>query len=129
MLLLERRRGGSPSGRSAFRFGGNISRHFILPAILFLLDEEPRHGYALMQRPSELGITDAGVSPATAYRILSRLEEEGLAVHEHADDGQGPTRKVYSLTDTGREALADWRSHIQRTRELLDRFTRWSAHG
>ncbi len=124
---------GSPSGRSACRCGGNIPRHLILPniprhlilpAILFLLDEEPRHGYALLQRLSELGIADAGVSPATVYRVLSRLEEEGLAVHEHADDGQGPTRKVYSLTDAGREALADWRSHIQRTRELLDWITR-----
>jgi len=89
---------------------------------LLLLDEEPRHGYALFQRLTELGITDVGMSPATVYRVLSKLEEEGLAVHEHADDGQGPTRKVYTLTAEGREALAGWRSHIERTRGLLDWF-------
>jgi len=93
-----------------------------MPAIMLLLDREPSHGYSLLRRLSELGIADAALSQATVYRILSRLEEEGLAVHEHADDGQGPTRKVYSLTDEGRKALAEWRSHIERTRRILDWF-------
>ncbi len=97
-----------------------------MPAILLLLDEKPTHGYALLQDLSELGIVDAGTSPATVYRILSKLEEEGLAVHEHDDDGQGPTRKVYSLTEEGRKTLAEWNSHIETTRELLNWFARKS---
>ncbi len=109
--------------------GGNIPHHFILPAILLLLDQEPSHGYSLLRKLSDLGIAESGMSPATVYRILSRLEGEGLAVHEHADDGQGPTRKVYSLTDEGREALAEWRSHIERTRKLLDWFTAGGSRG
>jgi len=116
--------GAGADARGACRCGGNIPRHLVLPAILMLLDEEPSHGYSLLRKLSDLGIAEAGMSPATVYRILSRLEEEGLAVHEHADDGQGPTRKVYSLTAEGREALAEWRAHIERTRELLDRFTK-----
>lgn len=116
-------------GQAACHCSGNLPRHFVLPAILLLLDEEPSHGYALFHKLSDLGITDPGVSPATVYRVLSRLEEEGLAVHEHADDGQGPTRKVYSLTAEGREALAEWREHIERTRGLLDWFTKGGPRG
>ncbi|NPV58390.1 MAG: PadR family transcriptional regulator [Actinobacteria bacterium] len=115
--------GSTGAVRGTCHCGGNIPRHFVLPAVLFLLDREPSHGYSLLRKLSDLGIADPGMSPATVYRILSRLEEEGLAFHEHADDGQGPTRKVYSLTDEGRKALAEWRSHIERTRELLDWFT------
>jgi DNA-binding PadR family transcriptional regulator len=115
---------GGAGSRAACHCGGNIPRHFILPAILLLLDEEPSHGYSLFHKLSGLGITDAAMSPATVYRVLSKLEEEGLAVHEHADDGQGPTRKVYMLTDEGREALAGWRSHIEETRGLLDWFAK-----
>ena len=114
--------GSADAAHGACRCGGNLSRHLVMPAIMLLLDREPSHGYSLLRRLSELGIADAALSQATVYRILSRLEEEGLAVHEHADDGQGPTRKVYSLTDEGRKALAEWRSHIERTRRILDWF-------
>ena len=102
--------------------GGKIPRHFILPAVLLLLDREPSHGYALFHRLSELGITESGMSPAAVYRVLSRLEEEGLATHENSDEGQGPTRKVYALTEEGGKALAEWRVHIERMRGLLDWF-------
>lgn len=121
--------GAAAGGRAACHCRGNIPRHFMFPAILLLLDEEPSHGYSLLHKLFELGITDASMSPATVYRILSRMEDEGLTVHEHADDGQGPTRKVYSLTDEGREALAEWRSHIERTRKLLDWFTVGGSRG
>ncbi len=109
-------------GQATCPCGGEIPRHFALPAVLLLLNEEPSHGYALFQKLSELGITESRTSPATVYRVLSKLEEEGLAVHAHSDDGQGPTRKVYTLTGEGKKALADWRSHIAKTRELLDWF-------
>lgn len=116
------------SGETCF-CGGKIPRHFTLPAVLLLLDKEPSHGYALFQRLSELGITESGMSPATVYRVLSRLEEDGLATHEYSDDGQGPTRKVYALNEEGRKALAEWRVHIERVRGLLDWFVDEASDG
>jgi DNA-binding PadR family transcriptional regulator len=104
----------------ACRCGGNLPRHLVLPAILHLLEEEPSHGYALQQKLSRLGILDSGASPATIYRVLSRLEEGGLAEHDHSDEGQGPTRKVYRLTEEGRAVLQVWRSHLRKTRDLLN---------
>jgi len=109
-------------GRAICHHGGNIPRHFILPATLLLLDEEPTHGYSLFRKLSELGVIDSEMSPATVYRVLSKLEHEGLAVHKHVDGGQGPTRKVYSLTDEGRSALTAWASRIEKTKGFLDWF-------
>ncbi len=86
------------------------------------LSEGPAHGYAIYQKLLELGICESGTGPAPIYRTLSRLEEEGLAVHEHSDGGQGPTRKVYSLTGEGMRALEGWRSHVEETRRFLDWF-------
>ncbi len=113
----------------ACRCGGNLPRHLILPAILHLLDEEPSHGYALHQKLSGLGILDSRMRPAIIYRVLSRLEDAGLAEHDHSDEGQGPTRKVYRLTDEGRAALQEWRSHIRKTMDILDRLSRGEADG
>ncbi len=113
----------SSTGEKAFcSCVGNIPKHFILPAILVLLDEEPTHGYSLVGKLSDLGIISSEMSPASVYRILSKLEEDGLAVHKHVDDGQGPTRKVYMLTDEGKRAISDWREQIKHTRRILDWF-------
>ncbi|MFW6113621.1 MAG: PadR family transcriptional regulator [Actinomycetota bacterium] len=110
--------------RASCHCGGHIPKPFVLPAILLLLDEEPSHGYSLLRTLHELEMSNGDMSPATVYRILSRLEEKGLAVHDHVDEGQGPTRKVYMLTDEGRAALAEWGKQIEKTRDLLEWFAR-----
>ncbi|MDT0301557.1 PadR family transcriptional regulator [Streptomonospora wellingtoniae] len=68
--------------------------------LLKLLDESPRHGYEIISllRDRFLGVYSP--SPGTIYPRLSRLEEEGLVTHEEVDG-----RKVYRLTDKGREEL------------------------
>ncbi|GAB3457213.1 hypothetical protein GCM10027570_39560 [Streptomonospora sediminis] len=68
--------------------------------LLKLLDESPRHGYEIISllRDRFLGVYSP--SPGTIYPRLARLEEEGLVTHEEVDG-----RKVYRLTDRGREEL------------------------
>ncbi|GLU46710.1 PadR family transcriptional regulator [Nocardiopsis ansamitocini] len=68
--------------------------------LLKLLDESPKHGYEIISllRDRFLGVYSP--SPGTIYPRLARLEEEGLVTHEEVNG-----RKVYSLTDKGREEL------------------------
>ncbi|MFV2198898.1 helix-turn-helix transcriptional regulator [Nocardiopsis sp. LOL_012] len=68
--------------------------------LLKLLDESPRHGYEIISllRDRFLGVYSP--SPGTIYPRLARLEEEGLVAH--TEEGG---RKVYRLTDKGREEL------------------------
>ncbi len=54
-------------------------------------------------------------SPGTIYPRLARLEEEGLVTHDEADG-----RKVYRITDKGREEL---RSRSDDLSELEDEIT------
>lgn len=42
------------------------------------------------------------------YRTLSKLEENGLAEKEIVHQEDRPDRKVYQITDTGREELNSW---------------------
>lgn len=85
-----------PRGR-----GRQARRGDIRTAALLLLAEEPRNGYAIMQ---ELEQRSNGVwrpSPGSVYPALSQLEDEGLIRSEEQDG-----RKVFALTDTGREQVA-----------------------
>ena len=102
--------------------GGNLHRPFIFPAVLLLLSEEPGHGYSLSRKLIELGLLEDETNLAPIYRVLTRLEDEGLAEHEHVGKGQGPARKVYHLTESGTEALASWSDRLAWIKELIDWF-------
>ncbi|OEV05831.1 PadR family transcriptional regulator [Streptomyces oceani] len=69
--------------------------------LLKLLKEAPRHGYEVIRLLEERFQGLYAPSAGTVYPRLAKLEEEGLVTH--ATEGG---RKVYSITDRGREELA-----------------------
>jgi DNA-binding PadR family transcriptional regulator len=68
--------------------------------LLKLLDEAPRHGYEVIRLLRDRFLGVYAPSPGTIYPRLARLEEEGLVTHDETDG-----RKVYRITDRGREEL------------------------
>lgn len=68
---------------------------------LLLALNEPGHGYAVMERARGLSHGRVRLGPGTLYTLLGRFEKEGLIALERMED----TRKVYRLTDGGREIL------------------------
>jgi len=91
------------------------------PALLLLLRERPAHGYELLEALPEL-VPGQRVDMGNLYRALRRLEEEGLVRSEWDADAPGPARRVYELTDAGRELLAQWVDALARARDRIDRF-------
>jgi DNA-binding PadR family transcriptional regulator len=63
-----------------------------------LLDEEPMHGYQLMQAIADRSGGRWTPSPGAIYPTINQLEDEGL-VTVTAEAG----RKLVTLTDAGRE--------------------------
>ena len=70
--------------------------------LLRLLDEEPRHGYEVIRLLRDQFMGVYAPSPGTIYPRLARLEEEGLVTHDEMDG-----RKVYRITEAGRQELRD----------------------
>ncbi|MDL4771921.1 PadR family transcriptional regulator [Actinomadura xylanilytica] len=68
--------------------------------LLKLLEESPRHGYEVIRLLQDRFLGVYSPSPGTIYPRLARLESEGLVSHEVIKG-----KKVYSLTDKGREEL------------------------
>jgi DNA-binding PadR family transcriptional regulator len=69
--------------------------------LLKLLEESPRHGYDVIRLLEDRFMGLYAPSPGTIYPRLQRLEAEGL-VTRSPEGG----RKVYQITDAGREELA-----------------------
>ena len=83
--------------------------------LLKLLDEAPRHGYEVIRLLQDRFLGVYSPSPGTIYPRLARLEEDGLVTHEEVDG-----KKVYSITDKGREEI---RNRFSDLTDLEDELT------
>jgi DNA-binding PadR family transcriptional regulator len=88
--------------------------------ILKLLQDKPRHGYEVMKELEERMHGCYSPSPGTVYPTLQWLEDEGLVA---AKDVNG--KKVYEITDAGRQFLAEHRDVVEeifaRVEEAVER--------
>jgi DNA-binding PadR family transcriptional regulator len=76
-------------------------------AILALLFQQPMYGYELGKRLPPALQVDRDIKPGQIANTLVRMEEAGWIEHR-MEEGDGPDRKVYNLTEAGREELRAW---------------------
>ncbi len=79
-------------------------------AVLGLLAEQPRHGWAVVRELALDG--DLGriwsLSRPLAYRAMDGLEAQRLARSTRSEPGRGPRRTIYAPTASGWRALDQW---------------------
>ncbi len=84
--------------------------------LLSVLESGPAHGYAIIEALRQRSGGTFDLPEGTIYPALHRLESDGLLRSDWSDES-GRRRRVYQLTNTGREALAhrrdEWRSFSQ----------------
>ena len=74
--------------------------------ILAVLQESPRHGYAIA-REIERRCADAlQVGEGALYPALRALERDGMVKSAWETQPSGPARRIYTLTDAGHAKLA-----------------------
>lgn len=73
--------------------------------LLAVVENEPAHGYAVIQRLRDKSLGAFDLPEGTVYPALRRLEQQGL-LSSKWDSASGRKRRVYRLTRTGRKALA-----------------------
>ena len=77
--------------------------------ILYCL-QTPQHGYGISQQVRKMTGGDVVISAGTMYGTLSKMEQDGLI----AFYGEEEKRKLYRLTELGREVLAAEIRRIER---------------
>ena len=85
--------------------------------ILLCLAKGANHGYGIMQMTKQLSGGDVTIGSGTMYGATSNMMKKGW-IHEIMCDGDGvERRRLYQLTDSGREAL---RAEIARLERMLE---------
>jgi PadR family transcriptional regulator, regulatory protein PadR len=94
-------------------FGGwvaQLRKGFVELLVLLVLEPGERYGYSIVAALRELGDVVSG--EATVYLVLKRLETNGSLSSRWVDEGGGPPRKYYAITESGRQfltrGLAEW---------------------
>ncbi len=90
------------------------------PVILSLLaNGKPQYGYEIMEEANKTALTDSAIDAAVVYRTLHTLEAAGCVVSQWQPGAGGPHRRMYEITDAGREHLRDWLAVLDRHAKTL----------
>lgn len=92
------------------------------PSILLALLDGESYGYELSQRIAEYGFLRGDVPPGMIYRHLRQMEDDRLVVSRWEAEGSGPARRLYSVTQEGREVLDAWIGYMERQARVLRDF-------
>ncbi len=79
-------------------------------ALLGLLCRQPRYGYEIHQQladPTGLGLI-WHLKQSQVYALLAKLEQQGYVDQTLQPQDARPPRKVFTLTEIGRQAFLDW---------------------
>ena len=86
---------------------------------LLRMAEKPMHGWELIGLLRDASVeADASV----VYRTLRSMEGDELVRSTWEDSPTGPRRRVYVITDRGRESLRVLVDEVRDARTMLDRF-------
>ena len=72
--------------------------------ILLVLNGKPLYASDIIQSLKEAKMI---VVEGTLYPLLTRLKNDGLLAYRWEESTQGPPRKYYELTDSGRKFLGE----------------------
>jgi PadR family transcriptional regulator AphA len=94
------------------------SRHFILG----LLAQQPMTGYDIKRVLKRLSWLVGSLSFGSLYPALHALKEDGLVTVDVDAQEDRPSRKIYSLTQSGRQALEEWVNQPTRSNPSMKAF-------
>lgn len=81
--------------------------HLAYIALGVVAERQPCSGYTVMKDFQSSSSTYFSGSAGAIYPLMRRLEEDGLTKVERTKAGSR-TRRMYTITEKGREALEDW---------------------
>lgn len=85
--------------------------------ILLCLAKGPNHGYGIMQMTESLSGGDVSIGSGTMYGATGNMMKKGWIQEIFSNEPGQERRRLYQLTEAGRETL---RGEIARLRRMLE---------
>ena len=89
-------------------------------ALLGFMETSPRHGYDLKRSYDEMFADMRPLRFSQIYATLARLERDGLVELVDGENGSGPERKTYAITEHGVTDLERWYAEPEPAQTPID---------
>jgi len=102
--------------------GKSLDR-MLRPAVLTILCDQAQglHGYAVEKQLEAFRFFHRQPPDYTGlYRLLKRMEAEGLLSSTETDSAGGPSKRIYRLTDRGKRCLSRWLDSLAEYQKMLE---------
>lgn len=104
---------------------GHTLDRLLQPTVMAFLVEGPLHGYALIERLKDSPLMKGNApDPTGIYRLLNTLEEQGIVSHKWNDSGEGPAKRLYKLTPSGKKCMDKWTDTLDGYQKDIGRLVR-----
>jgi DNA-binding PadR family transcriptional regulator len=100
-----------------------VPKGLLKPLVLKLLSERPMHGFELMEQIFEKTNGMWRPGPAAIYPTLEWLEANGYIKSDETEKRYEKTRRQYSITKKGTEALEDYEKSAQEIKKRMQEFS------
>jgi DNA-binding PadR family transcriptional regulator len=97
-----------------FRIGRMLASGDLRLVALYLIEQQPRHGYDLIKAIEDKTAGFYSPSPGIVYPALTFLEEAGFVTATAEGN-----KKLYTITEEGRAHLSDNRTAVESTLQYL----------
>ena len=98
----------------------DLLRGYTDTIIMRQLADTDGYGYGISREVAEKSDGLLRLKEATLYTAFRRLEENGFIRSYWGDEATGARRRYYSLTEPGREKLAEDTAAWEQTRQVMD---------
>ena len=102
-------------------------KNWLMPVVLLTIREWNSYGYKLMEQLTAFGFE--AINPGTMYRTLRQMEKKGLCKSKWETSGNGPARRMYSVTEAGEAYLDFWAKSLEHYQQAMDAFFRLYTGG
>nr|WP_319491987.1 helix-turn-helix transcriptional regulator [uncultured Desulfobacter sp.] len=102
--------------------GSGRQERYIQASILLGLIPAPSYGYELISTIQTFGFIEGTAPPGMVYRHLRQMEDDNLLSSQWDTEQAGAAKRIYTITDEGREVLDLWVQHMQDRADKLNGF-------
>lgn len=106
----------------AMKPGTGRQERYIQASILLGLLTKSSYGYELISTISSFGFVEGEAPPGMIYRHLRQMEDDNLVQSQWDTGHSGAAKRIYTITDEGKEVLSYWIAFMEGKAKKLNNF-------
>ncbi len=95
---------------------------FLKAFLLLFLYKEEAHGYDLIEKLKKMGVKYETYEIGYVYKTLRNMEKEGIVESRWNIKEKGAAKRIYRITDAGKESLKKWSQTLSNIKDSIINF-------